>query len=244
MTAFGRVAASLAAAILLAQPAAAQDAFADARRRMVDGIRQLDAAGAMPGVGRVNPGVTTVLADVPRHLFVPEELRSEAYRDEALPIGHDSTISQPFVVAVMTDLLDVEPAHRVLEVGTGSGYQAAVLSRLAGQVFSIEIVPELAQSATQRLQALGYRSVKVRAGDGYQGWPEEAPFDRILVTAGATHVPEPLVRQLAPGGRLVIPVGPRRGTQSLVLVTKDARGRVRSRRLGPVVFIPLAEPAR
>lgn len=235
---------SLAAIALLVQTAAAQDVFADARRRMVESVKQLDAAGAMPGVGRVDPKVTAVLAEVPRHLFVPESLRSQAYRDEALPIGYDSTISQPFIVAVMTDLLAAEPDHRVLEVGTGSGYQAAVLSRLAREVHSIEIVPELAGAAAQRLRSLGYGSVQVRAGDGYQGWPDAAPFDRILVTAGATHVPQPLVRQLAPGGRMVIPVGPRRETQSLTLITKDRQGRVRSRRLGSVIFIPLAEPAR
>jgi len=148
------------------------------------------------------------------------------------------------MVAIMTDLLEARPGWKVLEVGTGSGYQAAVLAVLGAQVFTIEIVPELARSAQARLAAMGYAGVRVRAGDGYKGWPEAAPFDGILVTAGATHVPKPLIDQLKPGGRMVIPVGERRETQELTLVTKDARGRIRRTRLGPVLFVPLDERAR
>jgi protein-L-isoaspartate(D-aspartate) O-methyltransferase len=181
---------------------------------------------------------------VPRHLFVPPSQQDRAYSDGALHIGHDATISQPFIVALMTDLLRVDRDDVVLEVGTGSGYQAAVLSELAGRVYSIEIVPELARRAAAQLTAGGYPNVQVRAGDGYAGWPEHAPFDAIIVTAGATRIPEPLVRQLKPGGRLLIPVGRGPGSQQLTLVTKDARGRVRTQKLLAVNFIPLVEPGR
>ena len=186
-------------AAVLARPAVAQDrdAEAAARQRMIGNIRQLIAAGAGgTAVRRMDPEVLRVMAEVPRHLFVPPSQRSRAYRDEAMFIGYEATISQPVIVAMMTDLLDVRPEHAVLEVGTGSGYQAAVLSKLARQVYSIEIVEPLAGAAAERLSRLGYANVEVRAGDGYAGWPEHAPFDGIMVTAGASRVPEPLVRQL------------------------------------------------
>ena len=233
----------LALTVGAATVAAAQDSFAPARRAMVNDIRGQLAAGAMEGTTRLSDRVTEALREVPRHLFVPEALRELAYSDQALPLGHDSTISQPLIVAAMTELLQVAPGQRVLEVGTASGYQAAVLARLGARVHTIEIVPELARTAAERLKTLGYSEVRVRVGDGYLGWPEHGPFDRILVTAGATHVPKPLVQQLAPGGRMVIPVGEDGDRQRLTLVVKDAAGRTTTRRLARVVFIPLNERA-
>jgi protein-L-isoaspartate(D-aspartate) O-methyltransferase len=180
---------------------------------------------------------------LPRHLFVPEANRAASYRSEALEIGHAQTISQPYIVALMTHLLRVEPGQRILEVGTGSGYQAAVLAQMGAQVRSIEIVAPLAREAAERLRALGYDKVIVRAGDGYAGWPQAAPFDRIIVTAGAPHLPQPLVDQLRPGGRMVIPITTSSEGEELVLVTKDLRGRVRKRSLLPVRFVPLTRSA-
>ena len=174
----------------------------------------------------------------PRHLFVPAALQSNAYEDHPLPIGHGATISQPYVVAWMTELLQPSKTHRALEIGTGSGYQAAVLSRLAGSVYTIEIVPELARSATQRLAALGYRNVAVREGDGYQGWAEKAPFERIILTAAPREIPKALLDQLAPGGRLVAPVGTG-FDQRLQVVDKDQKGALHSRSVGSVVFVPM-----
>jgi protein-L-isoaspartate(D-aspartate) O-methyltransferase len=211
---------------------------------MVDDVRQQVAAGAMQGVTRLDPAVAKAMTETPRHRFVPEAIQSEAYRNRALPLGYESTISQPLVVAVMTDLLDVAPGQKVLEVGTGSGYQAALLDRLGAQVFTVDIVPELARDAARRLAGLGHADVQVRTGDGYKGWPEQAPFDRIMVTAGATHVPAPLLKQLAPGGRMLIPMGRTDDQQRLTLITKDAAGRLRTQRLARVVFIPLDERAR
>jgi protein-L-isoaspartate(D-aspartate) O-methyltransferase len=176
---------------------------------------------------------------VPRHEFVLPEHRSLAYADRPLPIGLGQTISQPYVVALMTALLEPEPGDRVLEVGTGSGYQAAVAARLVEQVYSIELLPELAASAAERLERLGVTNVEVRAGDGYLGWPERAPFDGILVTAGADHVPQPLVEQLATGAHMVIPVGDGGGDQVLQVVTKREDGGVDVRDVAPVRFVPL-----
>ena len=231
--------------LLSAAAAAQQEDEAAARNRMVANVQQLIAAGAGAGANlrRLDPAVVRVMREVPRHLFVPEAVRASAYRDGALPIGHDATISQPVVVAMMTDLLDVDADDVVLEVGTGSGYQAAILSRLVKQVYSVEIVEPLARSAAERLARLGYTNVSVRAGDGYAGWPEHAPFDAIMVTAGASRVPQPLVRQLKRGGRLLIPLGRNEEEQRLTLVAKDPRGRVFRRSLMPVNFIPLQEPS-
>jgi protein-L-isoaspartate(D-aspartate) O-methyltransferase len=181
---------------------------------------------------------------VPRHEFVPADLRARAYDDTPLPIGHEQTISQPAVVAFMTQVIIPRPGLRVLEVGTGSGYQAAVLAETGARVWTIEIFRGLADQARARLQRLGYGRVQVRHGDGYAGWPEVAPFDAIVVTAGADSIPPPLVRQLAPGGRLVMPVGDPWADQRLVLLVKDSSGRVASRDLLPVRFVPLLRGER
>ena len=181
---------------------------------------------------------------VARHEFVPADQRPYAYENTPLPIGHDQTISQPVVVALMTQLVRPRAGMRVLEVGTGSGYQAAVLAETGARVWTIEIFRVLADEATRRLARLGYRTVTVRHGDGYAGWPEEAPFDAIVVTAGAESIPPALVQQLAPGGRLVMPVGNPMLDQELVLIEKDAEGRVASRRILPVRFVPLLRGVR
>jgi protein-L-isoaspartate(D-aspartate) O-methyltransferase len=193
---------------------------------------------------RIDPAVLEAMREVPRHLFVPEETRRFAYENRPLPIGHDQTISQPYIVALMTDLLKARPGDVVLEVGTGSGYQAAVLSRLVRRVHTIEIVEPLAKGAASRLAKLGYGNVEIRSGDGYAGWPERAPFDRIIVTAGADHIPRPLLDQLRPGGRMVIPLGGRPDSLQLTLVDKDSKGRVRKRALLPVRFVPLTRLPR
>jgi protein-L-isoaspartate(D-aspartate) O-methyltransferase len=228
----------LAVFALPAAANAAEPERADERRRMAMQVENLVAtSGARAGTQLSRP-VVEALRRVPRHLFVPDDVRGDAYRDRPLPIGHEATISAPSIVALMTELLDVSPAHRVLEIGTGSGYQAAILSGLVSRVYSIEIVEPLASGAAARLAALGHANVTVRAGDGYGGWPEQAPFDRIIVTAAAPHIPRPLIDQLRPGGRMVIPVGSGEDEQ-LMLVTKDERGRVSRRAVLPVRFVPL-----
>jgi len=176
---------------------------------------------------------------VPRHSFVPVGVRPYAYEDRPLPIGYDQTISQPYIVASMTEELKLEVGMKVLEIGTGSGYQAAVLAQITPWVFTIEIKKGLAARAKGTLKRLGYKTVEVRQGDGYYGWKEEAPFDAIIVTAAAPHVPPPLVEQLKPGGRMILPVGPAFGTQDLRLVTKDEEGKIRSKSLYAVRFVPL-----
>lgn len=188
--------------------------------------------------GVVDAGVLRAMASVPRHRFVPEALRSRAYRDHPLPIGHDQTISQPFIVAKMSELLELEPGQRVLEVGTGSGYQAAVLAQMGVTVFTIEIVPPLAKQAQTVLSALGYESIRVKVGDGYKGWPEHAPFDGIIVTCAPSHIPEPLKMQLAEGGRMVIPVGSVWSRQRLVLLRK-VDGRIKQESIFDVRFVPM-----
>ena len=210
------------------------------RQRMVDDIasevRGTSARLSKPGL---DTRVLKVMRTVPRHEFVPSPLQAEAYAHRPLPIGYGQTISQPYIVAVMTALLDVDRDSRVLEVGTGSGYQAAVLAELVQHVYSIEIIPELADIARERLQRLGYTNTTTRAGDGYYGWEEHAPFDAIIVTAAASHIPPPLLRQLKPGGRMVIPVGSAFLTQYLMLVHKDHAGQVKTRQVLPVAFVPL-----
>jgi len=183
--------------------------------------------------------VAAAMAAVPRHEFVPRESARNAYDDRALPIGYGQTISQPYIVAEMTRLLKLTPTSRVLEIGTGSGYQAAVLTHFTPHVYTIEIVKPLAAAAARRLGRLGYRVVDARAGDGWHGWADQAPFDAIIVTCAARQIPPPLVKQLKPGGRMIIPVGRPHMTQSLVLLTKDADGKVRTRSLMWVGFVPM-----
>lgn len=183
--------------------------------------------------------VLKAMGKVPRHQFVPEAERALAYADQPLPIGHQQTISQPYIVAYMTQVVDPRPEQRVLEVGTGSGYQAAVLAEIVKEVYTIELLPELAKQAEKRLKKLSYRNIKVKASDGYLGWPDAGPFDSIVVTCGAEHVPEPLVKQLKPGGKMVIPVGKTLNTQWLRLITKGKDGQPTSRDLLPVRFVPL-----
>jgi protein-L-isoaspartate(D-aspartate) O-methyltransferase len=184
--------------------------------------------------------VLDVMRQVPRHLFVPPSERGEAYTDKPLPIGDGQTISQPYIVAFMTELLGVRPDDTVLEIGTGSGYQAAVLARLARRIYTIEIIPSLAHEAERRLQAMGYANVEVRAGDGYQGWPEHAPFDRIIVTAAPPEIPQALLAQLKRGGRMVIPVGKTGDTQQLMVLEKSATSdEIVRRNVIPVRFVPM-----
>lgn len=187
--------------------------------------------------GIANPRVLEAMGRVPRHELVPAALRANAYADCALPIGLGQTISQPYVVAFMTEQLDPQPKDRVLEIGTGSGYQAAVLSGLVAEVYTIELLQELAHRAELDLRRLGCRNVQVRAGDGYQGWPETAPFDAIIVTCAPEHVPQALVDQLKPGGRMIMPIGPR-GVQELVLLRKTSQG-LEQRTVLPVRFVPM-----
>lgn len=183
--------------------------------------------------------VITAMAEVPRHEFVPAAMRGYAYLNQALPIGHGQTISQPYIVALMTDMAEVDGDAVVLEVGTGSGYQAAVLSRLVRHVYTIEIIEPLGLEAQGTLERLGYDNVTVRIGDGYNGWKEHAPFDAILVTAAPERIPRPLIEQLSPGGRMVIPIGKAGGIQSLRVVEKDAEGEIQERDVLPVGFVPL-----
>jgi protein-L-isoaspartate(D-aspartate) O-methyltransferase len=208
-------------------PAAQSDAAR--RARMVE--TQIVSRGVR------DPRVLEAVREVPRELFVDPSERARAFDDTPLPIAGNQTISQPYIVALMTQLLDLGPDEKVLEIGTGSGYQSAVLSRLCREVYSIEIVPELAHSAADRLKKLGFDNVTVREGDGYRGWPEKAPFDGVIVTAAPERIPEPLIEQLAPGGRMVIPVG---GLfQELKVFRKDASGRVTEEAILPVRFVPM-----
>jgi len=193
--------------------------------------------------GVKDPRVLEAMRKVPRHEFVPEAERDEAYDDRPLPIGHGQTISQPYIVALMTESLGLKGTEKVLEVGTGSGYQAAVLSGLAKAVFTIEIVEPLGKQAAEVLQRLGYKNVSVRVGDGYRGWREEAPFDAIIVTCAPDAVPEPLVHQLAEGGRMIIPVGPEGKAQQLVLLKKK-HGKLHQQEILPVRFVPMTGEAR
>jgi|TARA_Y100000296_G_C5121856_1_gene230818 protein-L-isoaspartate(D-aspartate) O-methyltransferase len=188
--------------------------------------------------------VIKAMADIPRHLFVKESLRDLAYADGPLPIGYNQTISQPYIVAYMTEILQPDTHHTVLEVGTGSGYQAAILSKLVHHVYSIEIITELGKEAADRLERLGYDNVTVRIGDGYKGWEKHAPFDRIIVTAAPEQIPEKLVEQLKPGGRMVLPVGETLLGQDMLVVKKDKTGQVTTQETIPVRFVPMIHEHR
>jgi len=207
------------------------DDFADQRQKMV--------AMQIGDRGISDASVLKAMATVPRHLFVAPELRDMAYRDTPLPIGHGQTISQPYIVALMSQLLALQPGQRVLEIGTGSGYQAAVLAEMGIFVFTIEIVPELGRQAIGVVDALGYKNIRVKIGDGYKGWPEHAPFDAIIVTCAPTRIPEPLTEQLAEGGRMVIPSG-EKYDQQLLLLTKQT-GKIRQENIVDVRFVPMVD---
>lgn len=205
---------------------------------MIERIEQTAAAIATTtGIRALDPRILAVMGEVRRHEFVPQEWAGRAYKPQPLPIGHGQTISQPFIVALMTELLELKNADKVLEVGTGSAYQAAILSRLAGEVFTIEIIPEIGETARATLDRLGHTNVHTRIGDGYLGWPERAPFDAIIVTAAPDHIPQALIDQLEIGGRMVIPVG--EFTQDLMVLTKQPSGTTINRRIVPVQFVPL-----
>lgn len=220
--------------------APAEEELAAQRRLMVAEIAAL-ARDTRGETGRpvLDQRVMAVMAKVPRHKFVPAGQLPYGYENRPLPIGYGQTISQPYIVALMTDLMKVRPGDAVLEIGTGSGYQAAILAELAQSVYTIEIIEPLGREAEQRLKGLGYGNVQVRVGDGYFGWEAHAPFDAIIVTAAASHIPPPLVKQLKPGGRMVIPVGTQFLTQYLMLVEKSAQGDVSTRQILPVRFVPL-----
>lgn len=216
------------------------DDFSNQRRHMVYEINDMvNYTSEKIGKDALDERVMAAMAKVPRHEFVPDEMKSHAYINSALPIGLGQTISQPYIVALMTDLAQVNQGSRVLEVGTGSGYQAAILAELADHVYTIEIVEPLGLQAQDTLQNLGYKNVSVRIGDGYHGWPEAAPFDAILVTAAVEEVPADLIQQLEPGGRLVIPLGRPSGTQVLSVIRKTTDGSVQKDEVLPVGFVPL-----
>jgi protein-L-isoaspartate(D-aspartate) O-methyltransferase len=217
-------------AIFVAKLLIADDPVALQRERMV--TDQIERRGIH------NPDVLRVMRTTPRHLFVPQDLRTMAYRDEPIPIGYGATISQPYLVALMTELLVPSKKHRILEIGTGSGYQAAILGQLAAEVYTVEIVPELASSAANRLRSLGYNNIHVRQGDGYKGWPERAPFDGIIMTAAPPEVPPELIVQLAKNGRLVAPIGSM-SVQELIVLEKGSDGATRRRFVCPVSFVPM-----
>jgi len=216
----------------------AQDDRAAERHQMVKEINQVSAqVAAEIGQSTLDPQVLTAMETVLRHEFVPKFQRYAAYKNRPLPIGGGQTISQPFIVALMTDLLNLQPEHKVLEIGTGSGYQAAVLAKLAKDVYTIEIVESLGKTAARTLSRLGYTNVYTKIGDGYAGWPEHAPYDAIIVTAAPDHIPAALIEQLKPDGRMVIPVGTL--WQELLVVTKNADGTTTSEEVVPVRFVPL-----
>jgi protein-L-isoaspartate(D-aspartate) O-methyltransferase len=226
--------------LLLPATAALGDEYAQARQHLVEVIEQ-DVRDTSLYLDKeaLDPRVMTAIAKVPRHEFVPVAQRLHAYANRPLSIGYGQTISQPYIVALMTDLIKPQAGDSVLELGTGSGYQAAILAELTGQVYSIEIIEALGKQATERLSRLGYDNVTVRIGDGYYGWEEHAPFDAIVVTAATSHVPPPLLEQLKSGGHMVIPVGSRFLTQQLVLIEKGPDRQLITRQILPVMFVPL-----
>ncbi len=224
----------------LMSPLQAQDNFKQQRQALVKEIAtDLRSSDAILDASELDPRVLDALRSVPRHQFVPDKHKHQSYRNRPLPIGYGQTISQPVIVALMTNLLELKASDKVLEIGTGSGYQAAVLAELVDKVYSIEIVPELAERAAEDLKRTGYDKVITRHGDGYYGWEEQAPFDAIIVTAAADHIPPRLLKQLKPGGRMVIPVGSRFMVQHLVLVKKTQDSDILTEQLLPVKFVPL-----
>lgn len=224
----------------LLDPALAGDHFRDSREQMIRLIEaDVRSTSDYLKQSSLDTRVLEAMARVPRHEFVPPHVVDLAYHNRPLPIGHGQTISQPYIVAIMTALLDIEPGQRVLEIGTGSGYQAAVLAEFGAQVWTIEIIQALGVQAKARLQRLGYNTIEVRLGDGYYGWPGEAPFDAILVTAAASHIPPPLLQQLKPGAKMIIPVGGQFSTQHLVLITRSDNDEFITRQVLPVRFVPL-----
>ena len=209
-------------------------------QRMISDIEsEVQYTRSMIGTDELNPAVMEAMARVPRAEFVPPELQYAAFDNGPLPIGYGQTISQPYIVALMTDMLQLEPGHRVLEIGTGSGYQTAILSLLCERVYTMEVVEELSEAAAERLKRLGYNNIETCAGSGYDGWAEHAPYDGIIVTAAATHIPPALIDQLKPGGRLVIPVGPPYSHQELMLVEKGPQGESHVKSVLGVAFVPL-----
>jgi len=218
----------------------ASENFEKQRSEMVSEIEQeVFVTASFLQKAALDKRVVDALLKVPRHEFVPTDQRPHAYENRPLPIGYGQTISQPYIVAIMTDLLKLEPAHRVLEIGTGSGYQGAILAELVSEVYTIEIIGALAEQAKERFKRLGYEKIKTHFGDGYYGWGSFAPFDAIVVTAAADHVPPPLIQQLKPGGRMIIPVGGKFTVQQLVLIEKDQKNKVTLRQILPVQFVPL-----
>jgi protein-L-isoaspartate(D-aspartate) O-methyltransferase len=227
-------------ALAIATMATAEDPYSRARVRLIAQIKgDVTATRRELGKKELAPKVFDVLERVPRHEFVPPSLRRYAYDNRPLPIGYGQTISQPYIVAIMTDLLHPNSDDVVLEVGTGSGYQAAVLAELVAKVYTVEIIPELAAEAKERLERLDYGNVVTRTADGYYGWEEHAPFDAVIVTAAAGHIPPPLIEQLKPGGKMIIPVGGPFSVQQLMLLEKTETGTVKSRQVLPVSFVPL-----
>jgi protein-L-isoaspartate(D-aspartate) O-methyltransferase len=231
--------------LLIAPALAAEAPVSDQKyeRQRLELVEEVEADVAYTsrelGKKRLDSEVMAALGRVPRHEFVPADLARYAYDNRPLPIGYGQTISQPYIVAIMTDLIEPKPGSIVLELGTGSGYQAAMLAEVVEKVYSIEIVPELAEAAAERLERLGYDNIETRLGDGYHGWREHAPFDAIVVTAAAGHVPPPLIEQLKPGGRMIIPVGRPFSVQHLMLLMKSKDGEIRSKQVLPVSFVPL-----
>jgi protein-L-isoaspartate(D-aspartate) O-methyltransferase len=226
--------------VVLPASALARDKYADQRQQMVREInRDVQQTSLYLDKEALDPRVMDAMATVPRHEFVPWAQKRYAYQNRPLPIGHGQTISQPYIVAIMTDLIKPQPGDRVLEIGTGSGYQAAILATLVKEVYTIEIIKALGEQAAARFKELHYTNVHARIGDGYYGWKKAAPFDGIVVTAAASHVPPPLIQQLKPGGRMIIPVGSTFLVQQLVVVEKHQDGTVTSRQILPVRFVPL-----
>ena len=230
---------TLATLLLLLASAVAAEDYTDLREDLVEEVAYYARLAGDVGRGGLSDAVIESMRTVERHEYVPARQRRYAYENRPLPIGHGQTISQPYIVALMTDLIAPAPGDKVLEVGTGSGYQAAILAELVDHVYTIEIIEPLASTATSRLSRLGYDNITTRLGDGYYGWAEHGPFDAIVVTAAASHVPPPLIQQLKPGGRMVIPVGGNWMTQQLLLITKTHKNEVVTRQVAAVRFVPL-----